>query len=328
MAAVNETQRPRVLVSNDDGIQAPGLQALVARLVAANFCDVYVSAPAAERSAQSHAITLGRYLSCYRYDVPGTVESYAVEGTPADSVMLALNGPMFKNSSWDLVVSGINRGNNMGSHVIYSGTVGAAREAACKGLPGIAFSLDDHQARSTASYDSSSALSVVLIQSVLGLVPPCPCVLSVLQRCVLNVNFPNKPLEEVRGYRLAHQTFINTIPYYEEVIEKAGPHMPEIDEHTPDVRVFRNYAGCQVKDDTADGDDSVVAEGWVSVTPLSLRSDLTELQAGMQSWSSAVLEATVQVVVAAAAATNKTAVTTLPAGTGQLPLPPLPLPKQ
>eukprot|EP00879_Flechtneria_rotunda_P029967 GHRR01032442.1.p1 GENE.GHRR01032442.1~~GHRR01032442.1.p1 ORF type:complete len:202 (+),score=39.37 GHRR01032442.1:884-1489(+) len=140
MQATNEYQsdgsytnkRPRVLVSNDDGINAPGLRALVTALHEANFCDVHVCAPSGERSAQSHAITLGRYLSCYPSDVSGAVQAFAVDGTPADSVMLALNSPVFQNPQFDLVASGINRGDNCGLHVTYSGTVGAAREAACK----------------------------------------------------------------------------------------------------------------------------------------------------------------------------------------------------
>lgn len=151
-------RQARVLVSNDDGINAPGLRHLVKAL--SRVASVYVMAPSGERSASSHAITLGRYLSCFPADVPGTVEAFAVDGSPADSVMLALNSPVFKVCSsgacrrarllctstsaaatpptarqdvtFDLVASGINRGDNAGLHVIYSGTVGAAREAACK----------------------------------------------------------------------------------------------------------------------------------------------------------------------------------------------------
>ncbi len=90
--------RPRILVSNDDGINAPGIKAVVNELLKADFCDVYVCAPSGERSAQSHAITLGRYLSCVPQEgyASGVVEAYAVDGTPADSVMLALCSPVFQ----------------------------------------------------------------------------------------------------------------------------------------------------------------------------------------------------------------------------------------
>ncbi len=90
--------RPAVLVSNDDGIQAPGLQALVAALVNADFCSIYVCAPSGERSAQSHAITLGRYLACTETSIAGVQHAVAVDGTPADSVMLALQSPVMEVS--------------------------------------------------------------------------------------------------------------------------------------------------------------------------------------------------------------------------------------
>ena len=89
--------KPRILVSNDDGIEAPGIKALVSELVKADFAEIYLCAPNGERSAQSHAITLGRYMSCIRHDdAPGTTQAYAVDGTPADSVMLALCSNIFQ----------------------------------------------------------------------------------------------------------------------------------------------------------------------------------------------------------------------------------------
>eukprot|EP00955_Chlamydomonas_euryale_P026338 278335-Chlamydomonas_euryale.AAC.4 len=99
---------------------------------------------------QSHAITLGRYLSAFPSEhmldaCPGVVEAWAVDGTPADSVMLGLHSNCLKTRNFDLMVSGINRGDNCGRHVIYSGTVAAAREASCTGLPAMAFSLDNHK---------------------------------------------------------------------------------------------------------------------------------------------------------------------------------------
>lgn len=91
--------RPRILISNDDGINAPGLRALVAALHAGDFCDIAVCGPAGERSAQSHAITLRSPMLTFPIEVEGTDEAYAVEGTPADSVMLALHGPVLKVDS-------------------------------------------------------------------------------------------------------------------------------------------------------------------------------------------------------------------------------------
>jgi hypothetical protein len=91
-----ENGRPSVLVSNDDGIDAPGLRALVAALVESNICHIYVCAPSGERSAQSHAITLGRYMACTEHSIAGVEQAIGVDGTPADSVMLALHSPVLK----------------------------------------------------------------------------------------------------------------------------------------------------------------------------------------------------------------------------------------
>jgi 5'/3'-nucleotidase SurE len=96
MSNAPKNRRACVLISNDDGIAAPGLRELVAQLAADGGIDVHVCAPSGERSAQSHAITLGRYLSCFAAEVPGAVSAFAVDGTPADSVMLALHSPLFQ----------------------------------------------------------------------------------------------------------------------------------------------------------------------------------------------------------------------------------------
>ncbi|GIL45866.1 hypothetical protein Vafri_3000 [Volvox africanus] len=270
--------RPRLLVSNDDGINAPGIKALVTEIVKADFADVYVCAPSGERSAQSHAITLGRYLSCVRADhVPGTIEAYAVDGTPADSVMLALCSPVFQDMSFDLMLSGINRGDNCGLHVIYSGTVGAAREAACKGIPAVAFSLDNHLARKPDDYSLSAALCVPIVRAMLGLLPgqdPSRRPAGLLRGVVVNVNFPIGQGQLLQGLYLSRQSVACVFPAFKEVSEAPGPHLAEIDEHTPNSRVFRNYAGLVQEDQDEGGDAWAVKNGWASVTPLSLLSHI------------------------------------------------------
>eukprot|EP00878_Enallax_costatus_P007691 GHUV01008051.1.p1 GENE.GHUV01008051.1~~GHUV01008051.1.p1 ORF type:complete len:320 (+),score=57.49 GHUV01008051.1:218-1177(+) len=241
----NNGHRPRMLISNDDGINAPGLRALVAHLAKADLADIHVCAPSSERSAQSHAITLGRYLQCYSADVPGAVKSFAVDGTPADAVMLALNSPVFEGIRFDLVASGINRGDNCGLHVIYSGTVGAAREAACKGIPAIALSLADHSARSQEQYETSATLAVSVIQAMIGVIQAGAehHQQAFAAGTVVNINFPSRSVGPVAGVALTHQGNGCVFPKFLEVTEPAGPHLPEIDEHTPNLRVFRNYAG-------------------------------------------------------------------------------------
>ncbi|EFJ52360.1 hypothetical protein VOLCADRAFT_86716 [Volvox carteri f. nagariensis] len=282
--------RPRILVSNDDGINAPGIKALIAEIVKADFADVYVCAPSGERSAQSHAITLGRYMSCVRAEPsPGIVEAYAVDGTPADSVMLALCSPVFQDVSFDLALSGINRGDNCGLHVIYSGTVGAAREAACKGVPAMAFSLDNHLARKPDDYSLSSALCVPLAERARV---PLPLRSQVRVLCS---SFPPPTGTTSPG---TTQSVACVFPAFKEVTEAPGPHLAEIDEHTPNSRVFRNYAGLVQEDQDEGGDAWALKNGWISVTPLSL---LSHMCAKPEARSETVVGAVSELVSRAAA---------------------------
>ena len=341
-----QQRKKRILVSNDDGIDAPGLRAIVSALVQrlGAAAEVFVCAPSEERSGMSHAISLARFLSCHpRDDVDGATAAFAVDGTPADCVMLALHSPLFRRSSggggggdsgggdgastgaigsggngntsgnsgarggnranssrgagFDLVVSGINRGDNCGLHIIYSGTVGAAREAACKGVPSLALSLDAHGARRVDDYAASAKLGAALAAALLEVLEEAPAALpDVAEGLVLNVNVPRGALGGggsaeggsnaggagggggggggVRGVRLTHQGTGTFYPEFREVAEGAGPHLPEIELHTEATLVFRNFAGGYREDGTAGSDMRAVADGWASVTPLGLRSDL------------------------------------------------------
>ena len=128
----------RILVVNDDGIKAPGIKRLVQ--MAAGLGEVWVVAPAAQCSAMSHRITVRGDLEVKPYDFPATgVTAYSVWGTPADCVKVALGCLMTEKP--DIVFSGINAGYNVGRDILYSGTIGAAMEALCWGVPAIAFSV-------------------------------------------------------------------------------------------------------------------------------------------------------------------------------------------
>ena len=130
----------RILVVNDDGIKAPGIKRLVQ--MAAGLGEVWVVAPAAQCSAMSHRITVRGDLEVKPYDFPATgVTAYSVWGTPADCVKVALGCLMTEKP--DIVFSGINAGYNVGRDILYSGTIGAAMEALCWGVPAIAFSVAD-----------------------------------------------------------------------------------------------------------------------------------------------------------------------------------------
>lgn len=286
--------KPRVLISNDDGVVAPGLRALARELHAQDFCDYSVCGPSGERSAQSHCITIGKHLHAFNIQVEGATEAFAVDGTPADSVMLALYGPLLSNPRFDLVVSGINRGDNCGLHVIYSGTVGAAREAACKDIPAIAFSLDNHHARSEDQYATAAKYAVAIIKSALGIYTspnstspdPHHRPLVSLRGHVLNVNFPGAEHhiedEYYKGMCLTFQGQHCTFPDFREV--DADPHFQYEEHHnspadgaasgTVVLRAFRNAAGFLRTDERPGSDSWAVRNGYVSFTVVGLSSDV------------------------------------------------------
>ncbi|KAK9838644.1 hypothetical protein WJX74_000566 [Apatococcus lobatus] len=267
--------RPTVLVTNDDGVQAPGLRALVMALHTANFARILVCAPDRERSAQSHAITLTRQLQCSERQMPGAAKAWAVDGTPADTVQLALSGSLFEDNI-DICLSGINRGDNCGLHVIYSGTVGAAREASIKGIPAIALSLDDYTSTTMASYSTSAAFAAALTKSMLGLMPGTEDLLHDLIGAVLNVNFPSCKLAEVKGIQMTHQSGACVESGFRE--QGLAQRQPAADssEASTDVqeRIFQAHMSQMKMDMTPGSDTWAVSQRLVSVTPLTLRCDI------------------------------------------------------
>lgn len=171
----------RILISNDDGIFAPGIAALVEVFSAAGH-EVLVCAPDSQRSAASHSLSIGRPIAVREQAFPGAARAYAVGGTPADCVKLGLT---VLCPEAEAVVSGINRGYNVGTDILYSGTVAAAMEGAICGRPALAVS----QAQEKADYAQAARLAVQMFARMtehpLG------------ELCVLNLNVP--PCEEIRG---------------------------------------------------------------------------------------------------------------------------------
>ena len=173
----------RILVVNDDGIKAPGIKRLVQ--MAAGLGEVWVVAPAAQCSAMSHRITVRGDLEVKPYDFPATgVTAYSVGGTPADCVKVALGCLMTEKP--DIVFSGINAGYNVGRDILYSGTIGAAMEALCWGVPAIAFSV--------AEEDECEVLNTYLEPVAKELISK-----TLPQNEIWNVNFPGCTLEEYKG---------------------------------------------------------------------------------------------------------------------------------
>ena len=135
---VSSSDRPRILVTNDDGIDAQGLRALVQVLLSTNLYEVLVCEPDSEKSAVSHSITWRHAVAVKRVDIDGAT-AYAVSGTPADSASLGISAALFPSIP-DLVISGINIGSNCGYHIVYSGTVAGAQEAFINGVPSVSLS--------------------------------------------------------------------------------------------------------------------------------------------------------------------------------------------
>ncbi len=234
----------RILVSNDDGVAAPGLQAL--RKAAAQIAEVVVVAPETNQSAAGHSLTVQRPLRVREV----SKDVYAIDGTPTDAVTWAFHKLMVDKLP-DLVLSGINAGANLGDDVTYSGTVAAAFEGTILGVPSIAASLVDQTAE---NFDPAARFVAKLARWVAEHgIPP---------NTLLNVNLPvldGKPLRRYAFTRLGKRE------YRDIIAEKVDPRGKE----------YFWIAGEPKADLTEDGTDlHAIADGVVSITPLKI--DLTD----------------------------------------------------
>ena len=236
----------KILISNDDGYRAPGIEALHAAL--RDIAEVEVVAPEHNNSAKSNALTLHQPL----YVHPGAPGVRYVNGTPADCVHIALTGLLGYRP--DLVVSGINNGANMGDDTIYSGTVGAAMEGYLFGIPAIAFSQVE---KGWSHLDAAARVARELVQQVIAqglLTRPAPF--------LLNVNIPNRPYEALGPLQVCR---LGRRHAAESVIAQPSPR--------GDTMYWIGAAG--PARDGADGTDfHATAQGCIAVTPLQV--DLTD----------------------------------------------------
>ena len=239
----------RIRLTNDDGIFAPGLEVL--ERIAARFSDdIWICAPAEEQSGAGHSLTLSRPVRLRQHDA----RRFSVSGTPTDSVMMALREVM--PGAPDLILSGVNRGANLGDDVTYSGTVSAAIEGALAGIRSIALSqvYEKEGMGDTVPFAAADAWGAKVIEPLLG-VPCAP-------RTLVNVNFPPLAADEVKGIRVVRQGFHDYARG--SVVEGTDPRgyryfwfgLHGI-EHTPGHAT----------------DLEAIQDGYVSVTPLQL--DLT-----------------------------------------------------
>lgn len=243
----------RILVSNDDGIQARGIAVLAEALLP--FGEVTVVAPNAERSAASHALTLEHPLRAKNvaFPVAGVKKAYAVTGTPADCVKLALSSLL--DELPDLVATGINRGANLAVDVFYSGTVAGAFEGHFRGLPSMAFSL--------ASFEETSDLSGArhwihhIVERLLQT--------KNRDRILYNINIPALPHDRIKGIKA---TRLGTVSYSENYDRRSDPA----------GRPYYWLKGeLSVVDPSPETDVVAVRDGYISVSPF--RAEITDFEA-------------------------------------------------
>lgn len=258
---MTQVSRPYLLLTNDDGIHAEGLEAL-ADVLEPHY-DLLIVAPHRERSGAGHSITVLRDLWLEQYHRDGRHWGWSFQGKPADCVKVAFK-TVSPDRPFDLVLSGINRGQNLGTNVLYSGTVAAAREGALMGIPAIAFSLYYHDIDSM-QFETGAQVALTLTRRVLARGLP--------KGVLLNVNVPDLPLDRIEGFAITRQGDGMFHDKFEHV-----------EGHPERNRLLRNvgerFAGSSSKDH--DIDDVAVDKNRVSITPLHIDSTahayLTELE--------------------------------------------------
>lgn len=252
-------QKPLILVSNDDGINAKGIRALIA--IAIQFGDVIVSAPSTAQSGMSHAITFNRPLRVWEHEIEGVLKAYSCDGTPVDAVKIALS--QFIPRLPDLILSGINHGSNSALSSMYSGTVGAATEGSLINIPSIAFSLLDHS--SDADFTACPEFIKPIIRNVLNEGLPLGS--------SLNVNIPNLPSNQIKGFKVCRQT---RGYWQEEYVKRTDPTNRDYYWLTGD---FVNT------DNGKDHDEWALANGYVSILPLMTDQTDFNLLSTLKNWN-------------------------------------------
>ena len=236
-----------ILVTNDDGITAPGIRSLVE--VAKKFGEVVVVAPDSPQSGMGHAVTLTKPLRLHKTDIFEGVDSYECSGTPVDCVKIAVDKVLHRKP--DLCLSGVNHGSNSSINIIYSGTMSAAVEAALEGIPSIGFSLCDFSYEADFSVAQYAAEQIVKQVLHYGLA----------NNTLLNVNVPKVSKEELKGIRICRQAMAK---WEEEFDERQDPH----------GRHYFWLTGKFVNNDKGeDTDEWALANNFISVVPVQY--DLT-----------------------------------------------------
>lgn len=241
--------RLKILITNDDGVHAPGIKILFKEL--SRHHDLLMVAPDREQSATSHSLTLNRPLRMHKFED----NIYSCDGTPTDSVMLAVYN-VLKHKKPDMIISGINHGANMGEDVLYSGTIAAAIEGSLLKIPSIALSMVDSEG---ADFKSGARF----VRRFLKVYPD----LNIKSSTVLNINFPGK----IRGgFKKFEFTSLGTRDYDDIVIQKTDPRGGK----------YFWIAGKPIWKERIGSDISAIRSGLISITPIHLNfTDGDTLQA-------------------------------------------------
>lgn len=185
-------KRPKIVLSNDDGIHAAGIKKLWKVLDDADFADLFVIAPSTEKSGTGVSITWDRPMLIQKIDWPNNTPAWSVDGTPADCIKMGMR--VILDEPIDLILSGINCGSNAGRNVLHSGTIGAVIEGVLRGIPGVALSCEDGD---NPNYHVAEKYVLAIVNYILQ--HPLP------SGSFLNVNFPHAAQDKVKGCRLTRQ---------------------------------------------------------------------------------------------------------------------------
>ncbi|HTY59908.1 MAG TPA: 5'/3'-nucleotidase SurE [Bacteroidota bacterium] len=248
----------RVLISNDDGIDAPGIFALAQEMK--KIADVTIVAPDRQQSAVGHAITMNYPLRAIPFRKNGEFFGYAVDGTPADAVKLGVR--FLLKEKPDLLMSGINHGSNTAINILYSGTVSAATEGTVLGIPSIAVSLTTHD---QADFSYAARFAARLASRVVEEGLP--------RGTLLNVNVPAVPEEKICGVRITRQGNSSWEDTFDVRRDPAGR------------EYFWLTGSMAIKDTDPDTDQIAVRENWISVTPIHYELTDRALLERMKDWS-------------------------------------------
>lgn len=252
-------KKPLILVTNDDGITAPGIRALIS--VMKEIGEVVVVAPDSPQSATGHAITINSTLFINKIDIDPEIETeYSCSGTPVDCVKFAVNEILKRKP--DLCVSGINHGSNSSINVIYSGTMSAAVEAGIEGIPAIGFSLLDYNWNADFEPIKASIKKITLEVLENGLP----------EGVILNVNFPKLKEKDIKGIKVCRQAKA----MWQERFDKR---------QTPHGRDYYWLTGEFINmDNGEDTDEWALEHGYISVVPVQFDLTAHHAMQTLNSW--------------------------------------------